>query len=133
MSKTMNHYKLDDETNLEPGAALSTDIIVRGDCMKGEPYIKKGHGVTTVNRGDRYPRSALKINSERGQHPTQKPLKLMAYMIETYSEPGDTVLDFCMGSGGTGVAYKNLDRRFIGIEKDHEIFNVAKRRTKWIT
>jgi site-specific DNA-methyltransferase (adenine-specific) len=61
-------------------------------------------------------------------HPTQKPLELMAYLIKTYTNEGDTVLDFTMGSGTTGVACKNLGRKFIGIEKDEEYFNVAKDR-----
>ena len=60
-----------------------------------------------------------------GLHPTQKPLALMEYLIRTYTNPGDTVLDFAMGSGTTGVAAFNTDRRFIGIEKDPHYFNIA--------
>lgn len=61
-------------------------------------------------------------------HPTQKPVELMEYMIKTFSNEGDVVLDFCMGSGTTGVASLNLNRRFIGFEKDKEIFDKAKDR-----
>jgi DNA modification methylase len=61
-------------------------------------------------------------------HPTMKPLKLMEYLIETSSKPNDTILDFTMGSGSTGVACKNLNRKFIGIEKDANYFEIAKRR-----
>ena len=58
-------------------------------------------------------------------HPTQKPVALMEYLIKTYTNEGDTVLDFAMGSGTTGVACKNLNREFIGIEKDLEYFKIA--------
>lgn len=61
-------------------------------------------------------------------HPTQKPVTLMEYLIKTYTKEGDVVLDFCFGSCSTGVACKNLNRQFIGIEKDEEYFNVGKER-----
>ena len=61
-------------------------------------------------------------------HPTQKPVALMEYLIKTYTNEGETVLDFCMGSGTTGVAAKNLNRKFIGIEKDAGYFEIAKQR-----
>ena len=61
-------------------------------------------------------------------HPTQKPVELLEWLIRTYSNENDTVLDNCMGSGSTGVACKNLDRNFIGIELDENYFNVAKER-----
>lgn len=83
-------------------------------------YLQKATGVH---------RSCLKINSEGSTiHPTQKPVALMEYFIKTYSNEGDTVLDFAMGSGTTGVACKNLNRRFIGIEKDPVYFELAKER-----
>ena len=58
-------------------------------------------------------------------HPTQKPVALMEYMIRTYTNAGETVLDFTMGSGTTGVACKNLGRKFVGIEMDAEYFEIA--------
>jgi len=61
-------------------------------------------------------------------HPTQKPVALMEYLIKTYTQEGETVLDFVMGSGTTGVACKNLGRSFIGIEKDAGYFEIAKQR-----
>ena len=61
-------------------------------------------------------------------HPTQKPVDLMEYLVETYTKQGETVLDFTMGSGSTGVACKQLKRQFIGIELDDEYFNYAKNR-----
>jgi len=61
-------------------------------------------------------------------HPTQKPVELMEYLIKTYTNEGETVLDFTMGSGSTGVAAKNLNRNFIGIEQDDKYFEIAKNR-----
>ena len=77
-----------------------------------------------------YPRSILKIANPNNKtiHPTQKPVALMEYLIKTYTNEGETVLDFCMGSGTTGKACKNLNRNFIGIEKDPEYFKIAKDR-----
>jgi len=74
------------------------------------------------------PKSVLKFSSQRGLHPTQKPVLLMEYLIKTYTNEGETVLDFTMGSGTTGVAAKNLNRNFIGIEMDDNYFNIAKTR-----
>jgi site-specific DNA-methyltransferase (adenine-specific) len=75
-----------------------------------------------------YPVSVLDFKTERGLHPTQKPVALMEYMIHTYTNAGDTVLDFTMGSGTTGVAAKNLGRSFIGIELDPDYFAIASKR-----
>lgn len=74
---------------------------------------------------------ALPHNSkEKVAHPTQKPIKLMERIVEMFTNEGDTVLDFCMGSGSTGVACMNLDRNFIGIEKDEDYFKIALERLK---
>ena len=69
----------------------------------------------------------LEIRNEHNvdKHPTQKPVALMEYLIKTYTNEGDVVLDFTMGSGTTGVACQNLNRDFIGIELDKEYFNIA--------
>lgn len=64
-------------------------------------------------------------NSSKRKHPTQKPVPLLEYLIKTYTLEGETVLDFTMGSGSTGVACKNLNRKFIGIEKDEKYFQIA--------
>ena len=64
----------------------------------------------------------------RHLHPTQKPVALMEYLIKTYTNEGETVLDFTMGSGTTGVACVNLGRKFIGIEMDDKYFKIAKKR-----
>ena len=77
-----------------------------------------------------YPKSIqnFKPHNLRKGHPTQKRVPLMEYLIKTYTNEGDTVLDFTMGSGTTGVACKNLNRNFIGIEKDETYFQIAKKR-----
>lgn len=71
------------------------------------------------------PDSLLEINSTRLKHPTEKPIALMSWLLKYFSKEGDTVLDPTMGSGSTGVACKNMNRNFIGIEKDPEIYEVA--------
>ena len=86
------------------------------------------HGKSNKSEYTNYPTDVLEYIGERGLHPTQKPLKLMEYLIKTYTNEGDMVLDFTMGSGTTGVACKNTGREFIGIEKDEGYFNVAKNR-----
>ena len=76
-----------------------------------------------------YPKSILEFKSDSAKvHPTQKPVALMEYLIKTYTNEGEVVLDFAMGSGTTGVACRNLGRRFIGIESDEEYFEIAKKR-----
>ncbi len=78
-----------------------------------------------------YPRSVLEISSEgKTVHPTQKPVALMEYLIKTYTNEGDTVLDNCMGSGTTGVACVNTGRNFIGMEQEFKYFRIARRRIK---
>ena len=87
------------------------------------------------NEGKRYPKQVLEFPVvERGTlHPTQKPVALMEYLIKTYTNEGETVLDFTMGSGTTGVAAKSLNRKFIGIELDEDYFNIAKDRIDAVT
>ena len=106
----------------------------------GKPYkVKKGsetmnYGkhdcvITDNQTGDRYPLSVQEFNYDKNKiHPTQKPVALMEYLIKTYTNEGDTVLDNCMGSGTTGVACVNLNRKFIGIEKDPKYFEIAQNR-----
>lgn len=125
------------------------DIVVfyRNQCtynpqmVKGNPYDKgtavrdtEAYGVQTKavhvvsDSGLRYPRSVLYFRtaeSEGKYHPTQKPIALMEYLVNTYSNPNDVVLDPCMGSGTTGLACKTTNRQFIGIEKDPEYFQLA--------
>ena len=87
--------------------------------------------ITARSKGttDRFPRNIIKLAGvdylQGIVHPTQKPVALMEYLIKTYTDPGETVLDFTMGSGTTGVAARRLKRQFIGIEKDPTYYGVA--------
>ena len=86
-----------------------------------------------IDNGLRYPLQVIKFQRDvltSKLHPTQKPLALMEYLIKTYTNENDIVLDFTMGSGTTGVACKNLNRNFIGIELNTEYFEIAKNRIK---
>lgn len=83
------------------------------------------------DNGKRYPLQIIQYKRDilsSNLHPTQKPLALMEYLIKTYTNEGDTVLDFTMGSGTTGVACINTNRKFIGIELEENYFNIAKNR-----
>jgi len=87
----------------------------------------KAFGEAGKTYNEKYPTSQIRFNCRegRGYHPTQKPVALMEYLIKTYTNEGETVLDFTMGSGTTGVACKNLNRSFIGIELDEQYFKIA--------
>jgi site-specific DNA-methyltransferase (adenine-specific) len=79
--------------------------------------------------GDRHPNSVIKCHqSDEKLHPTQKPVDLCEWLIKTYSNENEVVLDFCMGSGSTIVACKKCNRRYIGVEKDKDIYETAKKR-----
>ena len=85
----------------------------------------------TPKSDDKFPKSIVsfqKPHPSRAYHPTQKPVELLEYLIRTYSNEGDLILDNCMGSGTTGVACKRLNRNFIGIELDKGYFDVARQR-----
>jgi site-specific DNA-methyltransferase (adenine-specific) len=86
-------------------------------------------GAVTESKGERYPLTVIRFQRDKEKvHPTQKPVALMEYLIRTYTNEGDTVLDNCMGSGTTGVACTNTGRRFIGIERDEKYFEIARNR-----
>jgi site-specific DNA-methyltransferase (adenine-specific) len=94
-------------------------------------YGKQKDNVVSISDGRRYPKDVLRFGkgeTDKHLHPTQKPVALLEYLIKTYTNSGDTVLDNCMGSGSTGVACVNTNRFFIGIELDDEYFNIAKQR-----
>lgn len=85
--------------------------------------------VVTKNTGTRYPRSIQQFALDKDKlHPTQKPVALLEYLIKTYTNEGMTVLDNCMGSGSTGVACVNTNRKFIGMELDENYFGIASNR-----
>lgn len=88
----------------------------------------QGYDNSKQNSELRVPSSVQNFNRERGLHPTQKPVALFEYLIKTYTNEGDLVLDNCAGSGTTGVACANLNRNFIGIELDPVYFKIAEAR-----
>ena len=98
------------------------------DSGKQKTYGKTAGGYTKTYT-EKYPDGHLIFNKENNQpHPTQKPVALIEYLVKTYTNENETVLDFTMGSGTTGVACKNLNRNFIGIELDPTYFEIAKSR-----
>lgn len=103
--------------------------ITRKVMSKGEGYGKQKDS-SKVNDGFRHARSIVKVSNPRvkGGHPTQKPLELMSYLVKTFSNEGDIVLDCCMGSGTTGAAAVALGRKFIGIELNETYYKIAKDR-----
>lgn len=96
----------------------------------GGDYIGGALSVDTAKRDPdtRHPSSVQKFKREVGFHPTQKPVALLEYLIRTYTNDDETVLDNTMGSGSTGVACLNTGRNFIGIERDETYFNIAQKR-----
>lgn len=104
--------------------------ISKGKSYKGREntYWRPSHD-SYVQRFTNYPTTVLTFDKlSKPVHPTQKPVALLEYLIKTYTNEGETVLDNCMGSGSTGVACVNTCRRFIGIELDRKYFNIAKQR-----
>ena len=116
-------------------------------CKQGQQTnlygIEEKEKVTTENKGDRYPTSIINEipeyegdsilvykNPHKTIHRTQKPVELLEWLIKTYSNEGDTVMDFTMGSGTCGIACMNTKRKFIGAEMDEEIFNLSLERFK---
>ena len=102
-------------------------ISGKGDSGEVTGRVRKKQ---TKNNGTRYPRSVQKIKREFGLHPTQKPVALFEYLIKTYTNEGETVLDNCMGSGTTAIACMNTKRNFIGFELDKEYHDIALERIK---
>lgn len=91
----------------------------------GSSSVKKGKTYTTT--GTNYPKCVIQFPKEKnGLHPTQKPVALLEYLIKTYTNDGESVLDNCMGSGSTCLACQNTNRKFIGIELDKNYFDIAK-------
>lgn len=107
-----------------------TDIRSSNNRKQNEHQFGYGKGFSIINTGTRYPLSIYRCKTApfEGQHPTQKPVALFEYLIKTYTNEGDLVLDNCMGSGTAGVACKNLSRNFIGMELDPDYFEIAKKR-----
>lgn len=125
--KTLGHTKKTSTAQHKRNSKMSTDY--------------SGYKLQDYESSERYPLSVIKMPEEMDSvitfakdtqkealHPTQKPVALCEYLIRSFSNEGDLILDNCMGSGTTGIACLNTDRKFIGIEKDTEIFDIAKNR-----
>jgi site-specific DNA-methyltransferase (adenine-specific) len=141
-----NHYPLKNHENIlvfcagthtynpqmTPGKPYTADRIRASENYGALDKITK-----TVNEGWRYPKTVLEFAHDRGsrkvKHPTQKPLALFEYLIETYTNPGELVLDNVIGSGTTAIAAINTERNYIGFETDAEYFRIAQERiaTHW--
>ena len=107
----------------------------------GKPYERKNRGVRpnyqivksadTINNGIRYPKDVVEFGHDKvSYHPTQKPVALIEYLVRTYTNEGDTVLDNCMGSGSTAIACMNTNRNYIGFELNKEYYDLSIKRIK---
>ena len=113
-----------DTDKVKKSVKQGSDTVVGNRPGRNKDYVAKYTG---------YPKTIIKFNNENKQiHPTQKPVELMEYLIKTYTNEGEVVLDFTMGSGSTGVACVNTNRKFIGIELDGKYFEIAKNRIEGI-
>jgi len=120
-SKTMTY---------NPQGLINVDVLLKNTDTEsmGKRKSRKS-GSEYKQTQSNYPRSILRYAHDQSKlHPTQKPVALLEYLIKTYTNENETVLDFCMGSGTTGLAAKNLNRKFIGIEKDETYFKIAQDR-----
>tara|TARA_R110001592_G_scaffold318269_1_gene595353 strand:- start:34 stop:741 length:708 start_codon:yes stop_codon:yes gene_type:complete len=119
-SKSSNYYPIKTNLDIERDWKQYNKTDLHGKVDVGTLGKTKG----------KYPKSIIEFSNAVRQklHPTQKPITLLEYLIKTYTNENDTVLDFTMGSGSTGVAAKNLNRQFIGIELDKNYFDIAEKR-----
>lgn len=112
--KTKGHKPVNSYTKT---VKTANNTVVYGETTKE---------ITGGGNTDRYPRNLITVKSDKqtcNLHSTQKPVELLEYLIKTYTNEGDTVFDFCAGSGSTGAACKNTGRQYILIEKDEEYYN----------
>jgi len=123
-----NYYPIKQE-RAEGGKSRANYKINASNTGKRETYANmEGVDSGYIDPNLRAPRTVQKFNTEVGYHPTQKPVPLCEYLIRTYTNEGDTVLDNCAGSGTTGIACLNTGRNFIGMEKDLAYFEIARNR-----
>ena len=109
------------------GAKVRQKKAAKGESIYKTSTLMKAY----TPRFKNYPKNVLEFNCERGYHPTQKPVALLEYLVRTYTNEGDTILDNCMGSGSTGVAVQRVGgRHFIGIEQNKQYFEIAEKRIK---
>ena len=130
---TANTKNTDLKMNYYPQGLIEINKIKKnGDTKFGTMAGKRpSHKKATVQKYTNYPSDILKFDCvSKPEHPTQKPLELLEYLIRTYTRENETVLDNAMGSGSTGVACVNTNRNFIGMELDEDYFKIAKERIK---
>ena len=111
-----------------PQFTIGVPYVLERKGYKGSEAYGKQRDHTTVSDGKRYPMQILQFKEKMIYHPTQKPVALLEYLIKTYTNEGETVLDFTMGSCTTGIAALNTNRKFIGIELDENYFKISKDR-----
>ena len=131
------------QVDYNPQGLINVDKIktnggsVGGSILRGEKDSKRNKGRMRTQGYEykqeytNYPKQVLSFDRDKNAaHPTQKPVALLEYLIKTYTQENEVVLDFTMGSGSTGVACVNTNRKFIGIERDDEYFEIAEKRIK---
>ena len=112
-----------------PQFAEGKPYICKAGASQSENYNPHSRDVVTVSDGKRYPRDVIQFKPDTPKvHPTQKPVALLEYLINTYTDTGGRIMDNCMGSGSTGVACVNTKRDFMGIELDTKYFEIARDR-----
>lgn len=128
--ETANYYPIMEErsANGKSRCAYTFNNKVTSETINNQTFYNQDGDRRTLDKNLRNPSSVQNFNTEVGLHPTQKPLKLFEYLIQTYTKKYDVVMDNTMGSGTTGLACRNLHRNFIGIEKDENYFKIAERR-----
>ena len=130
LGKTSNGNK--NNMRYYPQGLIRVDRITRSPSnpINENSYSRPSHKKYFKQEFTNYPKNTLMFSKDDKNrfHPTQKPVALLEYLIKTYTLENETVLDFTMGSGSTGIAAKNLNRKFIGIEKGDKYFNIAKER-----
>lgn len=127
----VNYYPIKQERS-EAGKAM-VKAGVKSKPSKGKDVyggLNKGYDNSKNDRNMRVPSSVQLFNRERGLHPTQKPVKLIEYLIKTYTNENDVILDFTAGSGTTAIAAINTNRKWICIEKEQKYFDLANERIK---
>lgn len=127
--KMATTYSRNGNMRYNPQGIISCRKVNRRNSNKADIF-HSSPNIPTIQKYTNYPKSILSYSREGELHPTQKPVSLLEYLIQTYTNNGDIVLDNCMGSGSTGVAALNLHRKFIGIELDKKYYEIAENRIK---
>lgn len=136
---TIHEEQSDNRMIYNPQGLIETNIQRHNKTVQNASFSARPSHRATVQKFKNYPSSVIEFDITeddyigKALHPCQKPVELLEYLIKTYTNEGDMVLDNCMGSGSTGVACKNTGRDFIGIELDENYFNIAKKRIGDIT